>query len=150
MGMSVEAYLQSVPENFSDAFFRLRATILDHLPEGYVEEISYGMLGYVVPLSIYPPGYLKQGKLPLPLMNLGYQKHHIALYHYGIYADEALYSWFIDQYSAIGYSHKINLGKSCIRFRYMDEIPFDLIAELTQKVPVDTWIETYDQVTKAK
>ena len=150
MDSAVETYLQSVPEMFSEALTLIRETILDHLPEGYVEDISYGMLGYVVPLAIYPPGYLKKHTLPLPLMNLGYQKNHIALYHYGIYADEALYDWFIQAYADCNYPHKINMGKSCIRFQYMDEIPYDLIGELAERLPVETWIEIYDRVTGGK
>ena len=148
MTLSVESYLQTVPEKFADAFLKIRTTILDHLPEGYVEELSYGMLGYVVPLSIYPPGYLKKHTQPLPLMNLGYQKNHIALYHYGLYADEGLYDWFIQAYAADQYSHKLDMGKSCIRFKYMTEIPHGLLAELIQKLPVQTWIEIYDRITQ--
>jgi uncharacterized protein YdhG (YjbR/CyaY superfamily) len=147
MDMTIETYLGSVPEKFREVFIKIRTIILENLPQGYVEAISYGMLGYVVPLSLYPPGYLKKHPTPLPIMNLGYQKKHIALYHYGIYADQTSYDWFIDAYTEYGFSHKINLGKSCIRFQYMDEIPYDLIAELVQKFPVDSWIETYEHIT---
>lgn len=147
---SIESYLQSVPKAFKTAFDQIRATILANLPLGYVEAPSYGMLGYVVLLSTYPQGYLNRRDEPLPLMNLGYQKKHIALYHYGIYADEGLYNWFIQTYAAYTYPHKINLGKSCIRFQYMDEVPYDLIAELSTKLPVEVWIDRYELGTKRK
>jgi uncharacterized protein YdhG (YjbR/CyaY superfamily) len=150
MDVTIESYLTNAPDKFRDSLTRFRAIILKNLPPGYVEEISYGMLGYMVPLSLYPPGYLKKGTLPLPLMNLGYQKNHIALYHYGIYADETLFDWFMQAYAEYVFPHKINMGKSCIRFQYMDEIPYELIADLTQKLPVEAWIEIYDQVTQGK
>lgn len=103
-----------------------------------------------MPLAIYPPGYLKKHTLPLPLMNLRFQKDHIALYHYGIYADEALNNWFSKAYAACNDPHKINMGKSCIRFQHMDEIPYDLIGELAKRLPVNTWIEIFDRVTGRK
>jgi hypothetical protein len=145
--LSIDTYLQSVPEKFSPAFQKIRGVILEHLPQGYLEEISYGMIGYVVPLSIYPLGYLKKGTTPLPIMNLGYQKNHIALYHYGIYTDQSLYAWFINAYANYAYPHKINIGKSCIRFQYMDEIPYALIGDLTKKITVEDWIQSYNTVT---
>jgi uncharacterized protein YdhG (YjbR/CyaY superfamily) len=150
MAITAETYLNTAPEKFRGGLNQIRNVILENLPPGYVEEMSYGMLGYVVPLSLYPPGYLKKGTLPLPLMNLGYQKNHIALYHYGIYADKTLYDWFMQAYAAYAFPHKINMGKSCIRFQYMAEIPYELLADLTQKLPVDAWIEIYDRVTQGK
>lgn len=147
---AIASYLQSVPEEFKTAFDQIRAVILANLPAGYTEAYSFRMLGYVVPLSTYPQGYLNRPDEPLPLMNLGYQKRYIALYHYGIYADEGLGQWFIQAYTAYNFPHKINLGKSCIRFQFMDEIPYDLIAELTTKLPVEAWIDRYERGTKSR
>jgi hypothetical protein len=126
---------------------KLRNAIKENLPQGFEEVISYGMLGYVVPHSIYPSGYHCDAKLPLPFINLASQKNFIALYHMGIYADKNLESWFVSEYPK-HVKTKLYMGKSCIRFKKMDDIPFDFIGELAAKVSVEDWILNYEKAFK--
>jgi hypothetical protein len=142
-----EQYLSDLPENRKEAMLKLRNAIKENLPQGFEEVISYGMLGYVVPHSIYPSGYHCDPKLPLPFINLASQKNFIALYHMGIYADKNLESWFVSEYPKHVKS-KLDMGKSCIRFKKVDDIPFDLIGELAAKVTVEDWILNYEKAFK--
>nr|WP_315211230.1 DUF1801 domain-containing protein [uncultured Flavobacterium sp.] len=144
---SIEAYLEEIPEDRKDAFTKLRETILENIPKGFVEQMSYGMIGYVVPHSIYPGGYHCEPKLPLPFVNIASQKNFIALYHMGIYAKPELLKWFVSEYPKHS-KQKLDMGKSCIRFKKMDQIPFDLIAELVQKMSIDEWITCYESSFK--
>ena len=140
---SVQEYLKEVPEDRKEFFNKLRGTILKNLPEGFREEMSYGMIGYVVPRSIYPPGYHCSPELPLPFVNIASQKHFIALYHMGLYANPELLDWFKKEYP----NHtelKLDMGKSCIRFKKPKHIPFDLIGQLLQKISVEDWIKLYE------
>ena len=105
--------------------------------------MNYGMIGYIVPHSTYPNGYHCNPKLPLPFINLASQKNFIALYHMGIYANPQLLDWFVAEYPKHS-TQKLDMGKSCIRFKKMDQIPFDLIAELMQKITVNEWIKCYE------
>jgi hypothetical protein len=122
---------------------------LNNLPKGFEEQMSYGMLGYVVPHSIYPEGYHCNPKLPLPFMNIASQKNFIALYHMGIYAIPELLEWFTSEYPKHS-SQKLDIGKSCIRFKKLDQIPFDLIAELAGKMTVEDWINCYETQIKSR
>lgn len=140
---SPQEYVDSLPEDRKMAIEKLRKIIILNLPEGFQEEMSYGMLGYVVPHSIYPKGYHCKPNLPLPFMNIASQKNFIALYHMGIYADNELLNWFVAEYSKQVKS-KIDMGKSCIRFKKMDEIPFELIGDLASKMTVSEWISIYE------
>ena len=142
---SIKAYLEEIPEERKEAFTKLRGTILENIPKGFVEQMSYGMIGYVVPHSIYPDGYHCDPILPLPFINIASQKNFIALYHMGIYANPVLLNWFITEYPKHS-SPKLDMGKSCIRFKKMDQIPFELIAELVQKMSVQEWITCYKSV----
>ena len=144
---SIEAYLNEIPEERKEAFTKLRETILENIPKGFVEQMSYGMIGYVVPHSIYPGGYHCEPKLPLPFVNIASQKNFIALYHMGIYAKPELLKWFVSEYPKHS-KQKLDMGKSCIRFKKMDQIPFDLIAELVQKMSIDEWITCYESSFK--
>ena len=144
---SIEAYLQEIPEDRKESFTKLRETILENIPKGFVEQMSYGMIGYVVPHSIYPGGYHCEPKLPLPFVNIASQKNFIALYHMGIYAKPELLKWFVSEYPKHS-KQKLDMGKSCIRFKKMDQIPFDLIAELVQKMSIDEWITCYESSFK--
>jgi len=139
-----EQYLSELPEDRKEAMLKLRNAIKENLPQGFEEVISYGMLGYVVPHSIYLSGYHCDPKLPLPFINLASQKNFIALYHMGIYADKNLESWFVSEYPKHVKS-KLDMGKSCIRFKKMDDIPFDFIGELVAKVSVEDWISNYEK-----
>ena len=139
-----EQYLSELPEDRKEAMLKLRNAIKENLPQGFEEVISYGMLGYVVPHSIYPSGYHCDPKLPLPFINLASQKNFIALYHMGIYANKNLESWFVSEYPK-HVKTKLDMGKSCIRFKKMDDIPFDFIGELAAKVSLEDWISNYEK-----
>ena len=138
-----EQYLSELPEDRKEAMSKLRNAIKDNLPKGFEEALSYGMLGYVVPHSIYPNGYHCNPKLPLPFINLASQKNFIALYHMGVYANKDLHNWFVAEYPKHAKT-KIDMGKSCIRFKKMDDVPYDLIAELARKISVEQWISNYE------
>ena len=137
-----EDYISEVPEDRKAAIKRLRKTILDNLPQGFEEEMSYGMVGYVVPHSIFPSGYHCDPTLPLPFMSFASQKNFVALYHMGIYAKKELLDWFVAEYPKHCQT-KLDMGKSCIRFKKPDQIPFELIAELCSKMTVQEWVDIY-------
>lgn len=144
---SVEEYLAKIPEDRQPAINKLRETILNNLPEGFVETLSYGMIGYVIPHELYPPGYHCDPKLPLPFANIASQKNFIALYHSGIYANPELLQWFVSEYPKHT-KRKLDMGKSCIRFKKMDDIPFELIGELMRKMTPQDMIDLYEKNTK--
>lgn len=142
-----DQYVAGLPEERQEAIQKIRKVLIDNLPEGYVEEISYGMIGYVIPFSIYPDGYAVKPKVPLPLINLGSTKGHIALHHMGVYSVPGVHEWFQEEYPKHS-KGKLDMGKGCIRFKKMDEIPFELIGELAKKIDVQTWIKTYETVVR--
>ena len=144
---SPEEYINQLPEERQDSFNKLRNTIIKHLPLGFEERMSYGMIGYVVPKSLYPAGYHCDPKLPLPFVNIASQKNFIALYHMGIYTDPELLQWFQSEY-AQQCKYKVDMGKSCVRFKRMDDIPFDLIAGLMGKMTPEDWINRYESALK--
>ena len=144
-----EQYLSELPEDRKEAMLKLRNAIKDNLPKGFEEVMSYGMLGYVVPHSIYPAGYHCTPKLPLPFINLASQKNFIALYHMGIYGNKNIADWFVAEFPKHTKT-KIEMGKSCIRFKKIDDIPFDFIGELTTKISVEDWITIYEQNWKSR
>lgn len=144
---TVEDYLDEIPEERKIVFLKLRETILNNIPKGFEEQLSYGMLGYVVPHSIYPNGYHCTPKLPLPFATIASQKNFITLYHMGIYANPDLLQWFVEEYPK-HCKNKLDMGKSCIRFKNFNQIPFDLIAELMQKMTVEQWINCYESQLK--
>ncbi|GBF51639.1 hypothetical protein LPTSP4_31770 [Leptospira ryugenii] len=141
---TVSEYIQSLPEDRKLAFSKLRAIIKKQLPKGFEETIIYKMVGYVVPKKIYPNGYHCDKSLPLPFLQIASQKQFIALYHMGIYADPKLLQWFQAEYPKHCKS-KLDMGKSCIRFKKMDEIPYALIGELVEKLTVKDWIGLYEK-----
>lgn len=138
-----EQYLESLPEDRRLAISELRKVIRKNLPKGFSEVMMYGMLGYVVPHSIYPDGYHVDPQLPLPFMALASQKNFIAVYHMGIYADKKLLDWFTSEFPKHT-SGKPDMGKSCIRFKKVDQIPYKLIGLLASKITPKQWIETYE------
>lgn len=144
---SPEHYIEQIPVGRRPVMKRLRQTIIDNLPEGFKEELSYGMIGYVVPKTIYPDGYHSNTKLPLPFINIASQKNFVALYHMGIYAQKDLLEWFTNEYPKHS-KLKLDMGKSCIRFKKPDQIPFELIGELVQKISVEKWIDIYETEIK--
>ena len=138
-----EQYIKDLPEDRVVAITKLRKVINDNLPKGFHEEMSYGMIGYVVPHSIYPSGYHCDTKLPLPFMSFASQKNSINFYHMGIYAKPELLKWFTSEYPK-HCTAKLDMGKSCVRFKKMDHIPFELLGELVQKMSVEDWISCYE------
>ena len=142
-----QQYLNELPADRKEAVTKLRNTVLKHLPEGFKETMSYGMLGYVIPHEIYPAGYHCDPKLPLCFINIASQKNFIALYHMGLYASPRLLEWFVSEYPKHSPA-KLDMGKACIRFRKSEHIPFDLIGNLVKKVSVKDWIDTYESNVK--
>lgn len=148
---SVEEYIQKIePFEKKEAFSQLRQIILENLPKGFEEILSYGMVSYVVPHSLYPKGYHCNPEQPLPFLSVAAQKNFIALYHMGIYADSHLLEWFMKEFPKYS-TQKLDMGKSCIRFKKYDKIPYLLVGKLLQKVDVPTWIQIYEnQILKLK
>ena len=145
--MEVQLFIEQLEGTRKTEFLQLRTVIVENLPKGFEETIGYGMIGYVVPHSIYPAGYHCTPKLPLPFINIVMRKDIITLYHMGLYSDEKLLSWFKDEYSKFT-SLKLDMGKSCIRFKKSGDIPFTLIGALIQKVSVNEWITRYEDKYK--
>ena len=145
--MTPDTYVDQIPEERKAVFQELRSTIKENLPAGFEERISYGMIGYVVPHELYPKGYHCDPKLPLPFLSIASQKNFIAVYHMGIYADEKLLNWFTAEYPKYSKS-KLDMGKSCIRFKKMNDIPLKLIETLCQKMTPHQWIELYEHAFK--
>ncbi len=140
---TVDEYFESLPDDRKEPMRKLRNVILKNLPKGFKESMGYGMAGYNVPHSLYPAGYHCNPTDPLPFMGLASQKNFIALYHMGIYSDEKLLKWFTDEYPK-HCKKKLDMGKSCIRFKYMDDIPYELIGELASKMTPQDWIACYE------
>jgi len=144
---TVGEYINQLPEDRKVAVTKLRAIILKNLPKGFVEQINYSMPGYVVPHSMYPGGYHCDPALPLPFMNIASQKNFVALYHMGIYANPELLNWFTTEYPK-HCKRKLDMGKSCVRFKKMDDIPYKLIGELVRKMTPEQWIDMYEANVK--
>jgi len=140
---NVNEYLLELAPDRKNAMIQLRDTIKKNLPAEFVENINYGMICYAVPHQIYPKGYHCDPKQPLPFIMIASQKNFIAIYHMGIYADKNLYDWFTSEYSKRVKS-KLDMGKSCIRFKKIENIPFDLIGELAEKLTAKQWVEIYE------
>jgi uncharacterized protein YdhG (YjbR/CyaY superfamily) len=141
---TVQDYIQSLPEDRQSAITKLCSLVKKNLPKGFEECISYGMIGYSVPHSLYPKGYHCDPKIALPFLSIASQKNFIAIYHMGIYADPTLLNWFTQEYPKHS-KGKLDMGKSCIRFKKADQIPFELIAELVTKMTPKQWIELYEK-----
>ena len=145
---TVEAYINSIEEGpRKDLFLQLRDVIASKLPKGFEETMNYGMIGYVVPHTLYPKGYHCSPELPLPFVNLVIRKDIITFYHMGLYADAAMLAWFETEYTKET-GKKPDMGKSCIRFKKIEEIPFELIAELSTKMTPKDWIKLYEEKFK--
>ncbi|WP_313807393.1 DUF1801 domain-containing protein [Flavobacterium sp.] len=142
---SPKEYMESLPEDRRAAMEQLRKVFSENLPKGFEETMSYGMLGWVVPHSIYPKGYHCNPKTALPFLSVASQKNFIAVYHMGVYSDPKLLEWFTSEYPK-HVKTKLDMGKSCIRFKKPDQIPFELLGELAQKVTVEDWISTYESI----
>lgn len=145
-----EEYISQIEdESKKEAIIKLRKTIQANIPDGYEEGISYHMIGYCVPHSLYPAGYHCDPKLPLPFVSIAAQKNFVAVYHMGIYSDPTLLEWFVAEHAKRS-SKKLDMGKSCIRYKNPDHIPYDLIGELMTKMSAQAWIDTYESQYKPK
>lgn len=142
-----EEYIRQLPDDRKEAVEKLRTIIADNLPDDFTETMNYGMIGYVVPHSVYPEGYHVNPKLPLPFMSLASQKNYIALYHMGLYANPELMEWFEAEYPKHS-SRKLDMGKSCIRFKKIDQIPYELIGDLVSRMTAEEWVEIYESSIK--
>jgi len=136
---TVEQYLAGLPEDRREAISAVRDVVNEHLPEGYVETMTYGMIGWVIPLEDYPETYNGQ---PLAIASLASQKNHMAIYLMGLYSDEPELEWFQQQYAERGL--KLDMGKSCVRFKRLDQVPLDVLGEVIAKVPPARYIERYE------
>lgn len=145
--LTPDQYINELPDDRKETIQRLREVILKNLPKGFEEMMGYGMLGYAVPHSIYPAGYHCDPKQPLPFFGMASQKNSINIYHMGIYVRKDLYDWFVAEYPKYSKS-KLDMGKSCIRFKKPEQIPYELIGDLLQKITVEDWIALYEQEFK--
>ena len=139
----IDVYLSALPEDRKGVMEKLIAVMKKNLPKGFSLDFSYGMIGFCIPHSIYPKGYHCDSKIALPFVSIASQKNFIALYHMGIYAEPTLLDWFVAEYPKHVKS-KLDMGKSCIRFKKMEEIPFDLIGELMKRMSPQEWIDLYE------
>jgi len=142
-----EQYLKELPADRKEPVTKLRNTILKNIPKGFEERMTYGMIGYVVPHEIFPAGYHCDPALPLGFVNLASQKNFIALYHMGIYGSPELLKWFTTEYPKHTKA-KLDMGKSCIRFKKPEDIPYKLIGDLMKKISVKDWITMYEKNVK--
>jgi hypothetical protein len=148
-GTTVMDILSSIPSERAEHFNLLHDTIVKNLPNGFEAAISYGGLGYVIPHSLYPAGYHCKPIEPLPFAGISSQKNSINFYHMGMYSDPLLYEWFVTEYPKHS-KKKLDMGKSCVRFKNPDEIPFNLIGELMRKMSAQEWINLYESKLKKK
>ncbi|WP_296380220.1 DUF1801 domain-containing protein [Winogradskyella sp.] len=142
-----EEYIEQLPEDRKAPITKLNNLIKKHMPKGLEAGMGYGMLAYYVPKSIYPAGYHCKPFPPLPFINLASQKNFIALYHSGMYAKKELYDWFVSEYPK-HCKYKLDMGKSCVRFKKIDDIPYNLIEQLMSKMSVEEWIGIYENALK--
>ena len=145
--ITVDAYIAELPADRQEAISKLRKEIKKNLPKGFEEGMGYGMIGYVVPHSIYPNGYHCNPKLPLPFINIASQKNFIAVYHMGVYANPVLLKWFTAAHDKAT-SKKADMGKSCMRYKKPEDIPYTLFGELASKITPAEWIALYEKTFK--
>lgn len=145
---TVEEYLQAVPPDRRASMSAVREVILANLPEGYEERMHYGMIGYVVPHSIYPAGYPCDPKQPLGFVYLGSQKNHLAIHLTNVYGDPATEAWFRKAWQATG--KKLDMGKACVRFKKLEDVPLDVIGQVIARTPVKKHIATVEKAMAAR
>ena len=144
---SADDYLSQIPKERQPAMKKLRAVIKKNLPKGFKEGVNYGMMGWSVPHSLYPAGYHCKPEDPLPFLGIASQKNFIAVYHMGVYAIPSLHKWFVTEHAKVS-KKKLDMGKSCLRYKKPEDIPFELIGELASKVTPEEWIEVYEKNIK--
>ena len=145
----LKVYIDQLPEERKPGFEKLYDTIKDSLPKGFSEEFSYGMPSFVISLKDYPEGYHCAKDTALPFLSLANQKNFIALYHMGMYAKPEILDWFQNEFPKHS-KKKLDMGKSCVRFKKSEDIPFELIGELAKKMTPNEWIEVYEKNFKRK
>lgn len=146
---TVPEYIDSLPSERKQIISAIRKVILKNLPKGFQEEMNYGSIGYVVPHKLYPNGYHCDPTLPLSFLSVASQKNFIAIYHMGIYAQPKLLEWFQDEWKVYS-TKKLDMGKSCIRFKKPEDVPLDLIGELATKLSPKQWIDIYEMGLKRR
>lgn len=144
--MTFDEYVENIDDKWKDSFLKTWNTVEEHLPDGFIVDVQHGMPGFSVPKSTYPEGY-HVDQTPLPFIGIAAQKRHLAVYHMGIYRDEELYEWFVNEYPK-HMNTKLNMGKSCIRFTNPKKVPYELLDELAEKTTVEEWIELYESRLK--
>ena len=147
IGKTVDEILTNLPSDRVEPFNKLHNVIVKNLPKGFEAAISYGGLGYVVPHTLYPAGYHCKPIEPLPFAGIASQKNSINFYHMGMYSDPKLLNWFVSEYPKHS-KQKLDMGKSCVRFKKLGEIPYTLIGELMKKMSVKDWIYFYEMTLK--
>jgi uncharacterized protein YdhG (YjbR/CyaY superfamily) len=140
---SVEEYLEELPPDRREAIGTIRDVINEHLPQGYVEQMEWGMVSWVVPLADYPNTY--NGR-PLTYVSLASQKNHMAVYLLGLYQEAPEEAWFRQQYADRGM--RLDMGKSCVRFKRLDEVPLDVLGEVIARIPVGAFVARYEDSRK--
>lgn len=146
---TITQYLGELPQDRKQIVTLIYATIKKNLPKGFEDCINYGMIGFVVPLSTYPNGYHCAPGTPLPFLNIASTKSHIAIYHMGLYSSKPLFDWFTSEWTKHS-SKKLDIGKSCIRFKKPEDVPIELIGELAKKITPKQWIEMYESVINSR
>ena len=147
MKLTIESYINSLPKDRKESVHKIIKVVEGNIPVGYAKIMNYSMPSFVIPHSIYPAGYHVTPDLPLPFIGVASQKNHIGFYHMGLYADSKLLDWFISEYPKYCKS-KLDMGKSCIRFKKFNEIPYELIGILSTKMTEKDWIDIYEQNIK--
>ncbi len=140
-------YLASLPAERKGIVTAMHKAIVKSLPKGFAACINYGMIGYVVPHSLYPAGYHCDPKLPLGFAGLASQKSHIGFYHMGMYMDPGLLKWFTAEWPKHS-TKKLDMGKSCIRFKRAEDVPIALLEALMKKMTLKQWIALYESKLK--
>ena len=143
----IKSYINSLPPEREKTFTQLINVIEQGIPKGFEKVMNYGMPSFVIPHSIYPEGYHCDVSLPLPFIGVSNRKSSISLYHMGLYADLKLLNWFKSEYPKHS-NFKLDMGKSCIRFKKFNEIPYELIGILSTKMTVKKWIDIYEENIK--
>ena len=145
--VDADDYISQIPKERQAAMKKLRTVIKKNLPKGFKEGVGYGMMGWSVPHSLYPAGYHCKPEDPLPFIGIASQKNFIAVYHMGIYAIPSLHKWFVTEHAKAS-GKRLDMGKSCLRYKKPEDIPYDLIGELASKITPDQWIECYEKNLK--
>ncbi len=145
---TVEEYLASLPEDRRMALEAVRKTILKNLPKGYEEGMQYGAIGYSVPHSVYPPGYHCDPKQPLPFLCLASRKNYMTISFMGVYGDAEGEKWFREEWAKTG--KRLDMGKACVRFKALDDLPLELVGKAIKRIPVRTLVERYEQALASR